>query len=123
MTELMQESLYLIEGEQGRSGLGGFGEIHYDGDVRSLTNSIFVVFLLAETCHPSSALLGLAREKIRVDDADEATVVISDIEPFDIRMVDNDVLVFGEVQSVELCSQFREMASAGLIPGVKKASW
>ena len=75
VAELVEESFRLVEVEQRRFILGGFGEVanHLnDGDD---VVAILVDVLLAEIGHPSAAAFAFAREEVHIEDGDDLIAV------------------------------------------------
>ena len=70
MTELMEESLHLTEGEQCRLISSRLGEIHHQTDVRTYVFALLVNPLILITGHPSSTLLALSRIEIGIEDCE-----------------------------------------------------
>ena len=102
MAELMKEGLDLVRGEQ-RGGIGRrLGEVHHDGNLRTVVDAIGGDALVLEAGHPGAGALGVAREKVGIDHADELPLVVGNVEGLHVGMVDLDVVVAGELQAIEL---------------------
>ena len=102
VTKLVEEGLYLAQGQEGWLLGGRLGEVHHHADVRAHIGALVIYPLSLELCHPGTSLLALAREEVCIEYCQIAAILIEYLVCLDIRMIDRDVLVLLEGDAVEL---------------------
>ena len=104
VSELVEESLQLVERQQRRRGLGGFGEIHHQRHQR--TGLLAVLDLrAAEFGHPRTRTLRLAGEEVEVEHGHKAAVLVGYVIGRHVGMIDLDLVVGREIQAVKLVGE------------------
>ena len=102
VTKLVEEGLYLAQGQEGWLLGGRLGKVHYHAHMRAHIGALVIYPLSLELCHPGTSLLALAREEVGIEDCQIAAVLIEYLVCLDIRMIDRDILVLLEGDAVEL---------------------
>ena len=113
MPELVEESVELVVGKQGRAvgcRLGEIGDYAYE---RPLLHTIDYP-LSAEFRHPRSAPLALAREEVGVEEGQMAAVFVLDVIYLDILVVAGDILAFLETDAVKSVCELEDGRNAVL---------
>ena len=102
MAKLVQEGLYLAQGEEGWLLGCWLGEVHHHAYVWTNVNALMVNPLSLEFCHPGTALLALAREEVGIEYGEIAAVLVEYLVCLHVWMVYRNILVFLEGDAVEL---------------------
>ncbi len=102
MAELMEHSLDLIDGEQGRKCLRRSRHVPDIDDDRTDIIALCINILLPEIRHPSAASLRSAGEVVSREYSKKASVRVRDLERLDRRVVKRNVLQRLDIDAVEL---------------------
>ena len=76
------------------------GEVGDDGDERAHFGAVVLDFFGAELGHPCAGTLALAREEVGIEDAHELSVAVGDFISLHVGVVDFNVRVFFEAETV-----------------------
>ena len=104
MSELVQESVHLIDCQQRGLLFGRRGEVHHQAHPRTYIVSIGIHMLVTELCHPSTAAFRAARVEIQVENRHELFAAI-DLIHLSIRVIWLNFLRFFEAQVIQGGSQ------------------
>ena len=106
MSELVQESLHLPQGEEGRLGVGRLGEVHHHAHHGTAVLLRLLVYpLLLVVRHPRPTLLGRTREEIRVEHGQERIILIAHLPSLYVGVIDRYVLTQVEGDAIETGGQ------------------
>ena len=105
VTKLMQQRFHLVEGEEGGLGLCRSGKVHHDDNVWAAVFALLIDILRFDVVHPCARLLAVAREEVRVKHGQEATVCVIDLIGSYLGMIDRDLFVFLEGDTIQLGGQ------------------
>ena len=100
VSELVQESLQLVECEQRGARRGGFAEVHRHTHVGTTRLALQRDARLAIGRHPSATLFRRAGEEIRIEHSEETTVGIKDFIGLDFLVIDGDFGILLEGNSI-----------------------
>ena len=92
MAELVEHSLDLINGEEGRERVGRSRHVADVDDDRANVIALGVNILLTEVRHPRAASLRRAREIVGREYSKKTSVRVNDLEGLDGRVVERNVL-------------------------------
>ena len=101
--ELMQEGVYLVEGEQGGAVGLRFREVHGQGNVRA--RAVQAALCFAIIGHPCPTLFAVARMEIRIKHGEMAAVGIFHLVCLHIGVVNGDIRIFLKGDAVEARGQ------------------
>ena len=107
VAELVQEGGKFVEGQQRRSALGRLGEVHYQRNQRTDLVALGVEARGTELGHPRTTTLGLAGEEIEVENCHHLTRSIINLVSGYLGVINRDLGVLLELQTVELGSQHK----------------
>ena len=105
MSEFMQESIDFGESKQGRFVFCRFGKVHGDRHMRPAVGSVFFDPLFLVAGHPGSGPFAGTGMKICIKQGQIASVLVEYFVGLYIRMINRDVVIFLECDSVQACCQ------------------
>ena len=114
VSKLVEEGLYLAQGQEGWLLLGRFGEVHHYAHMRAHIVALVVDPLPLELCHPSSSLLTLAREEVGVEDGEITAILVEHLVCLHVWVIDWNVLVLLEGDAVELVGKSEHAIDHGI---------
>ena len=101
VTKLMQEGLYLSQGQEGRFFFCRLGEVHHYAHVWTNVVAFMVYPLSLEFCHPGSSLFALAWEEVCIEHSQITAVFIEYFVCLHVRMVYWNLFVFLEGNTIQ----------------------
>ena len=102
MSELMEDGLNLIDGEQGREGILRSRHVADIDDDRADVIALGIDVLVPEVGHPCAAPLGVAREVVSHEYAEQAAIGICNLERIDSLVVHRHIRKRLNLHSVDL---------------------